>query len=262
MAKIRLSKADRKLYSNIRNRVNYRIKSAQQKGFDISNEISLPRLNSIKTREEYNSIVSQAKSFIYSRDYKYVQLGDGSYVPQKEFDTVKTQNRIANLIRRQKRKKIHALEKVIKGEEPILSKYEFGERASTSDIQDLPKITSPKKIPSLSRFKNLKKFMAEKSDAEYLEKVAERGRENFLNTLEELVPNSDVVSDLFASMPVEEFWFMYKSYSDFSRVFFGSKQDELQEQGIETTYTPPKVTELLSRYEAFQRDKKNASNKK
>ena len=262
MVKIRLTKADKKNYSNIRNRVNYRIKQAQQKGYDISSEISLPRLNTIKTRKEYNAVLKQANSFLFSRQYKYVQIGDGSYVPQKEFDELKTNNRIANILRKKKRKQIEQLEKVIKGEETILSKYEYGERASTSDIQDLPKITSPKKIPSLNRFKNLKKFMKEKSDKEYLEMVAERGRQNFLETLGELVPNSEAVSELFSKMPVEEFWFMYKSYSDFSRVFFGSKQDELEEQGIETTYTPPKVSELLSRYEAFQRDKKNASNDK
>lgn len=262
MANFRLTSKEKKDYNNLLSTAKRRIKSAKEKGYDISNAVDLTTLSKIENREQFKELNAQLKTFKFNRNYKYVQLGDGNYVPEKDYVEVKTQNRIANLLREQKRKKIHALEDSITPGNVILSKYEYGQRASTSDIQDLPKIPTAKKIPTLSRFKQLQKYMKEKSDKEFLDKVANRGRDNFLKTLEELIPGSDEVVKLFKEMDVEEFWFMYKSYDEFARIFYGSKQDELEEQGITTSYQAPKITELLSKYDQFQKEKEKAKNKR
>lgn len=261
MVKFRATEKELREYKNLLSTAKRRINTANMKGYDISNDINLVTLSKIENKKQFNELKAQLKTFKHSRQYKYVQLGDGSYVPEKEYEQVKTQNRIANFLRDKKRKQIHKLEDAITKEDVILSKYEYGQRQSTADIQNLPPIPKPKGIRNLARFQQLKKHMEQKSDRKYLDEVANRGRENFLRTLEQLVPGSEEMVAIFRSMDVEEFWFMYKKNEEFARVFFGSKQDELRQMGVETTYEPPKVTELRSAYESFEKEKEEARNK-
>lgn len=268
MAKFTPRLNDKKEFNRLKARAKRVIKKAKEHGFDISNDIDLPKsINHFKTRKEFNSYIEKLNHWSHpsNMSHQYVKTKRGDYITKKEEQTFKLITSAINEKRKRENKKIRQLRKNLGlnpdgslGKQVIIHKKVYN---VTDDGLQLP-LKSPDKHLSRESFLKRLSQRTKQSQPNYGNERQEQMRSNFLNLIKDLYgDDANEIVAKFKSMHFEDFFTMYRQFDEFQSVFFASGQEELANMGIQTTYKPPKILELESYYEQYINMKNKTNNK-
>jgi hypothetical protein len=189
----------------------------QKYGVDLTEEVSIPSLDSFQTREEFNEWKEKAGSFTNRNNQRFQFV-------KNEHGVVASKS-LLNEISRNRKKEILLAEKKLKEikANPVANQelLKMAEPQRGGGVH-IPKPFNFKEVRSRGRLEDLVESTRRRSDPKFYDKRTIRMQEVFIEELEKAF-NSDANSlvDKIKSMTPDEFIDMYKMYPSFDfRIFY------------------------------------------
>ena len=225
---IRLTKADRaefaKLTTSARRKAN-RIR--KNYGIDLSSDVSLPKIETFRTRKQYNQWKEQVQNFTNraNLDYQFVKNPFGTVASKKELNEMKRKTKIAQ----------ERARKLISGQidKPWIFKGEVrstqGQRMQMMSEQDqLAGVTVPpdfdfNKMRTQRQFSERKEAIDKKMDPEFYDKKMARMQLNFMDILSlSFGEDADELLILLNELTPKEFWEVWNMFEGFDFTLYDS----------------------------------------
>lgn len=226
--RIRITKNDKQEYArlvrNAKSKIS-RIKTNYE--IDLANDIKLPKLEDISTREEYNKIKREIKSFTSrsNQNYQFVKNDYGVVATKKEINEVKRNTKAAQRIADRVKKEIEKKPFHIGGKQQTTVGQRMAQMARPDVGISRPNDFDFDAIRSRHDFKRKMESMEDRADPNIFEKRKQALKENIIKKMEvsfnsdadELIKrlktlDADVMYELFLTH--EEFQFTYRYTRD------------------------------------------------
>lgn len=232
---IRITKNDRKEYAKLVKNTKAKIRrTVKNYGIDLTKEIELPNLEAFTSRKQFNEWKQKASSFTNrnNQHYQFVKGDMGVVLSKAEITKYKielkrAQRLIDKMNKEQAKKPLLSGGKVIGSQGQEMLQMSESKRGFTR-----PKDFNINKIPSRQRFEEMRKNVRKRSNPKVFDKRMEQMRETFIDELEKAF-NSDAnwLVEQFQSMPVEDFYELYKANTemDFQLFYIMKYMDESQQ---------------------------------
>lgn len=217
---IRLTKADRaefaKLTTSARRKAN-RIR--KNYGIDLSSDVSLPKIETFRTRKQYNQWKEQVQSFTNraNLDYQFVKNPFGTVASKKELNEMKRKTKIAQ----------ERARKLISGQidKPWLMKGKVratqGQRMQMMAKDGIGGVSVPpdfdfNKMRTQRQFTERKEAIDDKMDPKYYDKKMARMQLNFMDILSlSFGEEADELLVMLNELTPKEFWELYDMFKEF-----------------------------------------------
>ena len=225
---IRLTKADRaefaKLTTSARRKAN-RIR--KNYGIDLSSDVSLPKIDTFRTRKQYNQWKEQVQSFTNRAnfDYQFVKNPFGTVASKKELNEMKRKTKIAQ----------ERARKLISGQmdKPWIFKGQVrstqGQRMQMmGGPAEAAGVTVPpdfdfNKMRTQRQFTERKEAIDKRMDVDYYDRKMERMQLNFMDILSlSFGPDADELLILLNELTPKEFWEIYQMFEGFDFALYDS----------------------------------------
>ena len=225
---IRLTKADRaefaKLTTSARRKAN-RIR--KNYGIDLSSDVSLPKIETFRTRKQYNQWKEQVQNFTNraNLDYQFVKNPFGTVASKKELNEMKRKTKIAQ----------ERARKLISGQmdKPWIFKGQVrstqGQRMQMmGGPAEAAGVTVPpdfdfNKMRTQRQFTERKEAIDKRMDVDYYDRKMERMQLNFMDILSlSFGSDADELLILLNELTPKEFWEIYQMFEGFDFALYDS----------------------------------------
>ena|SRR6185312_11143232 len=218
--RIRIRDDDRKLYSKLARNVSAKI-SRIKKNFGIDHEeMRLPSLENIQTRDQFNEVIERAQSFTnrHNQKFQYHKNEYGVVYTQSEKTLHElAENRAIRLAIEQKRKydKLPIYQRGKKQDVTVGQMSALMDNPSLSGI-NIPEKTDFSKVTTRYNLEYAMRRAKARGDRAHYDERKERMKDNFISILE-LSFNSlaDELVEEIRRIPSEDFYEMYLSFDEF-----------------------------------------------
>lgn len=230
--KIRITKHDKEEFSRLVRNTRAKISRTKKKyNIDLSNDVTLPTLESFSTRKEFNAWKDQVKSFTsrYNLEYQFVENKYGVVASKKELAEIKRDTKRAQRIA-QERIDIYKERPFHQDNKPAGT---VGQRTGHFSVPDVMGINVPKDFDfdtarTRSRVETVKSSMKRKGTHQYYDERTERMKENFITALEGSFNSlaDDIVEEVKDLTP-DEFYDLYLQHAEFDFKLLDSEGDHV-----------------------------------
>jgi hypothetical protein len=205
------------LARNAKNKIR---RTEKKFGIDLSNEITIPKLEDIKSRADFNAFKDQVKKFtnVANRNYQFVKNEHGVVASKKEIADFE---RATKQAQREVEKKIKEIARM-----PVKSK---GKQITTVG-QVMSQLRTPEKMTGIApvrdfdfdnfhsreAFEEKKKTIEEKASGEFYDKKMQLVKENFMLKMERSFnSDADELIERLKSIPAEDFYELFLQNEEF-----------------------------------------------
>lgn len=217
---IRITKNDRQEYARLVRNTKAKIRrTIKNYGIDLTNEITLPDIESFTTREDFNAWKKQQRSFtsVANRKLQFTKNEFGVVATKAELDEIKKHTKRAQQIADKLRKEANKKPFISGGKE----QGTVGQRMLQMGKPDTAGITRPPdfdfdKVRTRSQLEKKMKNMEDRSREDFFDKRMETMKENFMRLLE-MSFNSDAqrLVEKLKGVPADDFYEMYLMFDEF-----------------------------------------------
>lgn len=216
-------------------------RTAQKYGVNLANEISVPKLKDIKTREQFKEVEEQLKSFTnrYNTKYQFVKNEHGVVASKRELNEIKENTKKAQRIAKKMLKEAEEKPFIVKGKQEGTVGQQMKQMAEPENLTGIsvPKDFDFNKVMDRKRLDQKAEQMRERATPEHFDKKMEQLQANYILMLERSF-NSDAneLADRIKSMPADDFFEMFLMFREFefneyyTKEHMGESHDELLEQ--------------------------------
>lgn len=185
-------------------------------GIDLTGEITVPKLESFKSRSEFNAFKDQVKSFTNRNNtkYQFVENKYGVVASKREINKIKRDTKQAQRVAKKLAKEAVNKPFVAGGK----VRGTVGQRMLQMGKPETAGITIPRdfdffKIRTRKQLMEKAKNMRERSDVEFFDKRMELMKDNYIKSLESTY-NSDAheLAKVIEQMSPKDFYEMYISF--------------------------------------------------
>lgn len=211
---IRFTKNDKTEYDKLVRNSKAKIKRTfKNYGIDLSNEITIPKVSDFKTRKEFNEFKSQIKNFTNrnNTNYQFVKNKYGVVASKKEINEARRTANIARRVAKKVEKQVANKPFMQGGKESGTVKQRMLQmgKPNVAGIYIPPKFDFDK-IHSRRQFTEKVENLTERSDPQFLNKRAEKMKENYIKSLNEnFNSDSNDVIQMVLQVPASDFFELY-----------------------------------------------------
>lgn len=246
---IRITKNDREEYAKLVRNAKAKVRrTAEKYGVDISSKVNLPKLEDIKTREEFNRIKQEAKRVTNraNTEFQFVKNPFGVVASKKEIREIERNTKKAQRIAEQKLKEIEKKPFISGGKEQGTVGQRMKQMAKPETMTgiNVPKDFNFDKIRDRKQLERKREGLERRIDENYYDKKMEQMKENFVRILELSLHNdADVLVEELKKMPADDFYEMYLMFDEFDfalwdsdGIIFGREEEAMNHVSKMLTY--------------------------
>lgn len=193
-------------------------RTSKNYGVDLSDEVELPTLDQFKTRKEFNEWKESVYNFTNraNTEYQFKKNEYGVVASKKEINQIERDTKKAQKIAEELQKKASEKPFISGGKEQgtVGQRMMQMGRPNTGGIYRPPDFDFDK-IRTKKQLQEKKKNMEERSDPDFVDKRAERLKENYIKLLgEKYNSDADDLIDSIRSIPGGDFYELFLMYEE------------------------------------------------
>lgn len=213
---IRISKRDKEEYSRLRRNTKAKIRRTKKKyGIDLESEIPLPKLESFKTRKEFNEWKELQRSFTNraNTEYQFVKNEYDVVASKKELFKIERDTKLAQRLADRKIKE--------QKDRPVFHDGKqvgtVGDRSMYMKESDVTGIHRPKdfdfsKVRSRRRLEDIRDSMDKRKEERYYDERNKTMLDNFIRNMEgHFGSDSEELVKLLKDINPDDFYGLYQS---------------------------------------------------
>lgn len=213
---IRITKSDRKEYSRLRANTQAKIRRTKQNyGVDLSTEIDLPKIETFKTRKEFNEWKERQERFTNRAvsEFQFVKNKYGVVASKKEIREIERDTKQAQRVARERIAKTKNVPTFHDGKQIGT----VGERGKYMQEPDITGVHVPSdfkfdEVRNRRRLEDIRESMSKRKTHEHFDKRNEQMLDNYIDLVREsLNSHGDEVIKELQSINPDDFYGLYLS---------------------------------------------------
>lgn len=227
--KIRITRNDVEEYNRLAKNTKAKIsRTLKNYGVDISNDISIPKLNDFKDRKEFNAWKDEVRKFTNraNTNYQFKKNEFGVVASVKELNEIKKANKRARKVAKEISKKMEDKPFISGGKQygTVKDRQQMMGKPNTGGIY-VPPIFKFENVRSRRELEDKRKNLTERSEPKFFDKRAEDLKKNYINMIEETF-NSDgeELKRKIEEIPSDEFFEMFLMFDELQFEYFYTEE--------------------------------------